>query len=1032
MTDNSIHFDRNGKKIYLDEGKSYKKAKKELKDLQPIFDAIDEVGNKKGKVDGKETELLNLLRGKLGKYISEDSMKKLVEDFQKSGKSIEEFLKDKAPTSGIVHVVESKEYPNPVEMIEQILEEDDATAEETSVADGVTNDVAASEPKASKPTPEKVADDGKSSMRAYNNTIQNLKQKYGDKKDALNGEFAKTYTVKKGDSLYKIAVEQLKAENGGKKPGYVEINKRIAEIALVNNINDVNKVKVGQELKVGKTPAPADTTVQTGAQQDVKPEIKPNQEPEPPVAESSIVVVKPQIDENWTEAAVEGEEKIKKFTKTEGEGENAVTTTKFKYTNGDIAVEADTLEELKELIKPFEKEIKSAPESEAAEAATARKAENLKTLLERVKTYPSEEVLKDVVATLKDEGKIDKTSDEAKALVKDLLLTKNNNVIEAIIINGEGGLDNTLFEKDEEALKTAADMYKELIDKEKAGVRLTDDERGLKSLLQEWPPHYDIPADAEHGVVAKSEGYSDRGILYKAGDYSADSPELLDAFVTKLNAADTDEKKAALFKEYANTDDIGLARALARNAHSLKATKDDVLALINKNDMALIAQLSYIPEEVDNDAFCTAIKDRIEDIYLKSDRGNIENTKYLATAFDRIYTTNMTEEEKSALKNQILETYFVVETAKDEEGNDVKTYKFEPSRRYTYNEMRGLIGECDDDMKTAIANSIKLEDMGLNEYTAAVEEYCSKEVLVPKFAEFIDKMETKEDVLDFINNKVRYWSDIPFDKIIEKFSAEPEVMQSLLEKFYEDCIISEENGFKLAKFFTQTDENGNVTFDKSKLPEGVTLDNFVQLLPADCQEGEAQKVARAIYEKLDLDDGEAVLYMFNNINMGDYNKNVDKLVELAKQTDKVGNAIYNRVITHINVWEKLPDNLQAEIYEKSSTAVKRQLIEGNGYNKAGQYVVVKAKDSVDKIIKDYLRANLDKFPRLKTSVENNPNKWTDDRIEEALNDYMQDFREAIMQDLGITAKIKVGDVIDLSKVNWDAHQPGWWKYNLFY
>ena len=1031
MTDNGIHFDRNGKKIYLDEGKSYKKAKKELKDLQPIFDAIDEVGNKKGKVDGKETELLNLLRGKLGKYISEDSMKKLVEDFQKSGKSIEEFLKDEAPTSGTVPVVEFKEYPNPIEMIKEILEEDAAKAEEKSVADGVKNEVAESEPKTSKPTPEKVADDGKSSMRAYNNTIQNLKQKYGDKKDALNGEFAKTYTVKKGDSLYKIAVEQLKAENGGKKPGYVEINKRIAEIALVNNINDVNKVKVGQELKVGKTPAPADTTVQTVAQPEVKQEVKPNQEPEPPVAESSIVVVKPQIDENWTEAAVEGEEKIKKFTKTEGEGENAVTTTKFKYTNGDITVEADTLEELKELIKPFEKEIKSAPEGEAAEAATARKAENLKTLLERVKTYPSEEVLNDVVATLKDDGKIDKTSDEAKALVKDLLLTKNNNVIGDIIINGACGLDNTLFEKDEEALKTAATMYKELIDKEKAGVRLTDDEHYLESLL-EYSHYYDIPADTEHGVVAKSEGYSDRGIVYSAGAYSADSPELLDAFVTKLNAADTDEKKTALFKEYANTDDIALARALADNADSLKATKDDVLALINKNDIAVIDSLRYTPAKADIDAFYTAIKDKVADIYLNSDKGNIQNTKCLGIAFNKIDQTNMIAEEKAALKNQILETYFVVETAKDEEGNDVKTYKFEPSRRYTYDEMNALISKCDDEMKTAIVNSIKLEDMGICEYTAAGENYISQDVLVQKFAEYIDKMETKEEVLDFINNKVGDCRDIPFDKIIEKFSAEPEIMQGLLEKFDEKSMISEENGFKLAKFFTQTDENGNVTFDKSKLPGGVTLDDFVRLLPADCQEGEAQKVAKAIYEKLDLDDGEAVLYMFNNINMGDYNKKVDKLVELAKQTDKVGNAIYNRVITHINVWQKLPDNLQAEIYEKSSTAVKRQLIEGNGYSKAGQYVVVKAKDSVDKIIKDYLRANLDKFPRLKKSIEKNPNKWTADRIEEALNDYMQDFREAIMQDLGITANIKVGDVIDLSKVNWDAHQPGWWKYNLYY
>ena len=88
------------------------------------------------------------------------------------------------------------------------------------------------------------------------------------------------------------------------------------------------------------------------------------------------------------------------------------------------------------------------------------------------------------------------------------------------------------------------------------------------------------------------------------------------------------------------------------------------------------------------------------------------------------------------------------------------------------------------------------------------------------------------------------------------------------------------------------------------------------------------------------------------------------------------------------------------------------------------------------IIKDYLTKHLDKFPALKKSVDGDKDKkkWTKDRINEALNDYVQDFREDIAKDLGLdsASKIKQGDVLDLSKIKWDEHQPNWFNYNLYY
>ena len=77
---------------------------------------------------------------------------------------------------------------------------------------------------------------------------------------------------------------------------------------------------------------------------------------------------------------------------------------------------------------------------------------------------------------------------------------------------------------------------------------------------------------------------------------------------------------------------------------------------------------------------------------------------------------------------------------------------------------------------------------------------------------------------------------------------------------------------------------------------------------------------------------------------------------------------------------------------------------------------------------------MDKFPRLKKSVDNNPEKWTEARIREALNDYMQDFRDDIMKDLGISdpTKLQPGQILELDDIKWEEHQPNWLNYNLTY
>ena len=95
-----------------------------------------------------------------------------------------------------------------------------------------------------------VAADGNTPAKAYNAAIQNIRSKYDPeklKKD-FKTEEADLHEIKRGDSLYAIAKNALRKE--GLPHDARSINERIGQIACLNNINDVNNVKVGTKLIV--------------------------------------------------------------------------------------------------------------------------------------------------------------------------------------------------------------------------------------------------------------------------------------------------------------------------------------------------------------------------------------------------------------------------------------------------------------------------------------------------------------------------------------------------------------------------------------------------------------------------------------------------------------------------------------------------------------------------------------------------------------------------------------------------------------
>lgn len=946
-----------------------------------------------------------------------------------------------------------------------------------------------------------VADDGKTPRGAYNSAIQQLKSRYtaDDLKEKFKAD--DTHTVGKGETLYTIAKKQLEEE--GILTDFRSINHRISQIAVINNINDVNNIEVGTKLITKLT----DDAIKSVKEND-------NDSVKAFTGESASLVT----GEEWTKNGVKkrkangNAEKqdsvagdgVKSDYKKQGtfvDGKNSsisitdnglnmgkgVPVDKdgnvlknfkdpkyqqggciMKYTNKNhnpetmfqksfgsncpypifrnVKLSADSIENLKNLEAELwkiagniksDRGAKETPEVKAKRQATG--LANLKLLIE--KSGGNEQIVRNAAALLQSDKYLNIESDECKAFANDLLLTRNANVVKSMTTDDDGEVTMSAFEKNREANETLAGLYQEIREKEKAGEKLSADEVDLKNALgnTKFEDGFKIEADEANHVNEKYLWTNNDGkLIYKTtiGDknYWASDEKLLDEFVNKLKAADTDEKKAALFKEYANTKDVELANCLMVQAKTLNASDEDITTVINANGMYVLNGLDRTNDSDWSDDIKNAMLARIKDIYTK-EKGNLENARLLRVADDWI--GKLPEDQREAARTDIAETYFEKTTTKDEEGNDKTEYTFNPKRRPTYEEIDGLLWVAKNNgMRKAVLNYTQLEDMGIGQYSEAIERHVDDSVIASRYGEMIETMEDEKDVIDFISNKMTSYKEynMPFDAILDKFPDSKAIKDKLIEftMGQEQNIISPEHRLDIVKAYCKDDGNGNYTFDKSLLPKGATVQNVIKALPEDCTKGEAQKLFKAIFKTLDFSNLDMVL-LFNNCEFTMDSEIKKKVKDFILNPKNKGTEVYNSLVTMSAVQNVLSAEEKQKIYDQSSKAVQRDLAWNNSDD--SKHVVGKG-DKLDNIIKDYLTKHLDKFPALKKSVDGDKDKkkWTKDRINEALNDYVKDFREDIAKDLGLdsASKLKQGDVLDLSKIKWDEHQPNWFNYNLYY
>ena len=528
-----------------------------------------------------------------------------------------------------------------------------------------------------------------------------------------------------------------------------------------------------------------------------------------------------------------------------------------------VKLSADSIENLKNLEAELwkiagniksDRGAKETPEVKAKRQATG--LANLKLLIE--KSGGNEQIVRNAAALLQSDKYLNIESEECRAFAKDLLLTRNAKVVNSMITDEEndGIVTMSAFEKNREAHETLAGLYQEIREKEKAGEKLTDNEVDLKNelLRAKNTGGYKIEADEAKGVNEKYLNYGNDGkLLYgcdvdNVGTFWASNEKLLDEFVNKLKAADTDKKKAALFKEYANTKDVELARCLMNQTKTLKASNEDIKTVINANGMEVLVGLDRSDDADWPDDIKNAMLARIKDIYTK-EKGNLENAFWLDVANDWI--NKLPEDQRKAAKTEIAETYLT----KDDDGN----YTFNPKRRPTYEEMSKLCNLviANEDMQKALINYTKLEDMGKGQYNDAMENsfYNHSENIASHYSDMVENMTEKDEVLDFIDNKIA--TDrlfyLPYDKILDKFPEDKDIKDKLLSYVYSGGEISDENRLALAKTYMK-EENGKISFDKTKLPKGATAQNILKALPEDCKTGEAAKYFTAVLKELGKGD----------------------------------------------------------------------------------------------------------------------------------------------------------------------------------
>lgn len=908
----------------------------------------------------------------------------------------------------------------------------------------------------------------KPSSRAFNDTIQNMSRRYNS--DTLKSKFkqdeADQYPVVAGDNLTKIAKKALEKEGLTVTPK--ALNDRMAQIASVNGLNNVNNIPIGRKLIVHlqesavqevKTNAAQNSAEVFGGAAPVRtvqnaPKTKAENAPQAKVNNAhqvkggQAVTVEPSsikiektleaqgyknnaevtddVKDGFEPALADGD-KIEQYTMGEPEAEEEA----FKLTYADgTSITAKTTDELKTKHKAYTeakaaiKDLEEVPEvpedgtdAEKAEAETKKaeaeaknaqiSADNAAAIRKMIELSGGD--LKVIKNLLEEEYQNERLSDADRTnLVNDLLKTKNAEVVNTIINEIDAG---EYIRESQSSAETVIALYQEIRAKENAGVRLTDEEIALKDVLTnkmngDYPRLYTISADTEKGVVEKKLQYDSEGqSFYTHTDadnkvWKASTPEALDKFVAKMAEykAETDAKKKADLKaEILSTTDPQIVKSILENRGVFGMTSEDIKGIVEKADMYVLSSLAVVANVTDgeNKAIAEAVVARIETLYTSdATKGDIANARYLDKAFawiDKLGDTTVGEGEDAVTtipadrKQAILETYFEKTETKEGEGENETTkvtYTFKPNRKPTPEEMGGLADSIQSfyqstpndsqqetnakEMVKSVFSSLTIDDMGNGRLSKVLEDKCTDidgiftyyGNLVLKYAELAETLETEEDALKFIekiNDKNHY---IPYDKIMEKFPDSDDVKLKLMKNVSVYSSISTENLVTLLTQCMQVAEDGKVTFDRTKLPEGIELADVIKALNTydaneeniSAEEKTARETLNKYFDatlktlgKADFDFITQLLY--NNGDASKIRNRVGELVEAEfKKGDKADKEFINKVLggnTTIIPWDKFNghEKILAEFYCNPPEGVD---------NSGFKYSLMKQYDTPDK------------------------------------------------------------------------------------
>ena len=629
------------------------------------------------------------------------------------------------------------------------------------------------------------------------------------------------------DVIYSIKTDKFGAEAKPDIEGLIrtkieDIMKDEKLRALPENAKYLDKIQ-GVEIPSEKAPVTIDTNINEGGW--------------------TLAATKKYtlVDAGYMENNADGDVEVKSYTK---DGKT-IYKTEVSVLGKQVTLEASSAEEL----------LKQKQEIESLNLETdnlddAKKSKNLDILRKMVDISKDKELLIAIAAKLKSNN-IDQNDPAAKALVQKLLLTRDADIVENLILTTTYGADNTLFVNDPVALKTLAAMYKEIRDKEKLpnpNNRLTAEEVALKDVLM-------LAYDCNY--YKNSEGqvihFDDSG-LYKAGVYSSNY-QLGRDFESAWESASTTEGKQAVIEKFLNdprvkndeeflsylvTDDIVVNgettvdrpfndATLAQQKAIIELIKDNAYVLFQVDLSKLAADETNLTQIQVKEAYAEAAKELFQNMGKVGDTDQLDpaNARFLSEILEKIDGVNVpadanAEDPDKAVIAGILDNFFVTE---GEAPN--QTVKIKDFRRFTYIEMSGLAEAVEkygtDLQKAALANMITLDEMEDGQFVRAIELDSPHAVVQKRYAELADAMTTKEEVLDFISKMEYPHIHIPFDKIMEKFANEPEVVTELLKNIYSTNIMSDDTRKKLLDSLVV---NGEV-----KIPDGVVAETLYYLLP---------------------------------------------------------------------------------------------------------------------------------------------------------------------------------------------------------